>query len=528
TSIKQADDENDIGKLVRALRDSSRTAGDLAKVENWALDLEKRREDPRWTIVFRAMFSQSSASPSPLKYNEGAEKFLPCAYLFDAIVAFRSDLTFFMAVRGWINTNYNDFFENTDDLRSHPIVSGFVLLAPRKKRFLAHVSSNPDGSLGARPALPEFARKAILKPDFSATMLIEPGLFHFELGWPNMLRFRQLFGPVIFEVRAGFIFRISETEMVIGVSMEARATLDIEAGFEAAVIGANISAHAIAAVGARLVGMTSLVREDDFAVYGAIGIEMRIEFRLIIWIGLKIGFVKITKEFKLSFTLGFTAGIEIGLTGPDPGVRGTGTIYAKFMGHGMKFTAKFKSNEGAVIAALGKVQPFLNTGLTSEDVEGTPGIDPATQNVSAKPAPQSAVMRVGSQPSAAMRIGGNGAARPSQPGAAVSSLTGKMVEFHAPDYNLLVINKPAADGKTFAYFLLLPKGEGESGFLPVPPNDTIEVSNDFAMTIPDSGKTFVLQRFNVDSGDLETVDDLTNVNWKVNWDAVILSAENYG
>lgn len=528
TSIKQADDENDIGKLVRALRDSSRTAGDLAKVENWALDLEKRGEDPRWTIVFRAMFSQSSASPSPLKYNEGAEKFLPCAYLFDAIVAFRSDLTFFMAVRGWINTNYNDFFENTDDLRTHPIVSGFVLLAPRKKRFLAHVSSNPDGSLGARPALPEFARKAILKSDFSATMLIEPGLFHFELGWPNMLRFRQLFGPVIFEVRAGFIFRISETEMVIGVSMEARATLDIEAGFEAVVIGASISAHAIAAVGARLVGMTSLVKEDDFAVYGAIGIEMRIEFRLIIWIGLKIGFVKITKEFKLSFTLGFTAGIEIGLTGPDPGVRGTGTIYAKFMGHGMKFTAKFKSNEGAVIAALGKVQPFLNTGLTSEDVEGTPGIDPATQNVSAKLAPQSAAMRVGPQPSAALRIGGNGAARPSQPGVAVSSLTGKMVEFHAPDYNLLVINKPAADGKTFAYFLLLPKGEDEQGFLPVPPNDTIEVSNDFSMTIPDSGKTFVLQRFNADSGDLETVDDLANVNWKVNWDAVILSAENYG
>ncbi len=534
SAIKQADEENDIGKLVRALKESSRTIGDLAKVENWALDLEKRGEDLRWSIVLRAMFSQSSASVSPLRYNEAAEKFLPCAYLFDAIIAFRSDLTFFMAVRGWLNTNYNDFFENTADVREHPIVSGFILFSPHQKRLLAHVSSNPDGSLGTRPVLPELARKAILTSDFSATLLIEPGLFHLELGWPNLLRFRQFFGPVVLEMRMGFIFRVSETEIVFGISLEARATLEISAGFEAVVIGASIYALAHAAIGARLVAMSSLVRDNDFAVYGAIGIEMRIEFRLIIWIGIKIGFLKITLDFKLSFSLGFTAGLEFGLTGPDPGVRGTGTVWASFMGHRLSFKAKFSSNEPAVIDALGKVKPFLNIGLDAEDIEGTPGIDPGTQQPrtaasnrpsSLRATPTSPTLR-GPTTSRFTAAGDADAARFTD--RAFGAITAQPVIFHAPDYTLFVINKPAANGKTHSYFVLLPKGEGEQGFLPAPPAAGVSVENDFLFKAPASDKTFLLERFNPFTGIFETEDNLDDISWKVNWDATVFSAENFG
>ncbi|MEM9808204.1 MAG: hypothetical protein AAF959_23300, partial [Cyanobacteria bacterium P01_D01_bin.56] len=192
TSIKAADEANDLGQLIGNLRELSRTQGDLSKRDRWAVDLEAPGESLRWTIVLRALISQTSATPGAisLKWLEHIERTLPCLFLFDAIIAFRSDLTFFMAVRAWINTNYYDFV-NQEDLRERPLFSGFVLLSVRQQRFLAQISSNPNGSTGTRPPLPLFVEQAILNGQFSATILIEPGLLHTELGWPNMLRWGQ-------------------------------------------------------------------------------------------------------------------------------------------------------------------------------------------------------------------------------------------------------------------------------------------------------------------------------------------------
>ena len=53
-----------------------------------------------------------------------------------------------MAVRGWLNTNYYNFDKNTENLKERPFFSGFVLLSPRQKRFLAHVSSNKEAYIG--------------------------------------------------------------------------------------------------------------------------------------------------------------------------------------------------------------------------------------------------------------------------------------------------------------------------------------------------------------------------------------------
>ena len=77
-SIKTADQENDIAKLLGELRKLSRTAGDLAKRDRWSVDLEKEGEDPRWTIVLRALFSQTSMvkskSGSPNKKPAAANR----------------------------------------------------------------------------------------------------------------------------------------------------------------------------------------------------------------------------------------------------------------------------------------------------------------------------------------------------------------------------------------------------------------------------------------------------------------------
>src|SRR5262249_21570040 len=126
-SFKTADDAKDIRTLLKNLTALSRTQGDLSKRDRWAVDLEREGEDPRWTIVFRALIAQTSASPV-LTYNQAGEKDLSCLFLFDAVAAFRSDLTFFMAVRGWLMTNYDEFISN-ERLRGRPLFSGFVLLS---------------------------------------------------------------------------------------------------------------------------------------------------------------------------------------------------------------------------------------------------------------------------------------------------------------------------------------------------------------------------------------------------------------
>ncbi|HEU4734101.1 MAG TPA: hypothetical protein VFT22_39695, partial [Kofleriaceae bacterium] len=181
-SIRAADQANDVSKLLKELTVLSRTQGDLSRRDRWAVDLEDAGQDPRWTVAFRALVSQTSASASPLQYDEGAEKSLPSLFLLDAVVALRSDLTFLMSARGWLFANYYDYVTNYKGIRDKPVVSGFVLLSPRKKRFLAHVASNPGGQFGAHPPMPDLIQRALTSSQFSATLLIEPGLLHTELG----------------------------------------------------------------------------------------------------------------------------------------------------------------------------------------------------------------------------------------------------------------------------------------------------------------------------------------------------------
>src|SRR5262249_32622101 len=122
-SIKAADEANDVGKLINQLTVLSRTQGDLSRRDRWSVDLEDPGQDPRWTVAFRVLLSQTSAASSPLSYNENDEKNLPSLFLLDAVAALRSDLTFLMAVRGWLFANYYDYVTNYRGLRDKPVVS---------------------------------------------------------------------------------------------------------------------------------------------------------------------------------------------------------------------------------------------------------------------------------------------------------------------------------------------------------------------------------------------------------------------
>jgi len=519
-SIKAADQQGDIRKLLQELRALSRTQGDLSKRDRWAVDLEEQGQDPRWTIVLRAMISQTAAS-APTTYAEASEKELSCIYLFDAVIAFRSDFTFFMAVRGWFNTNYNDFLVDDGGIRNKPLLSGFVLLAPRQKRFLAHVASNPEGKIGRHPPLPDFVKSAIEAAEFSATLLIEPGLLHYEMGWPNMLRWKGKLGPLEVEFQGGFIFRISKTELVTGTSFMARGTLSVEAGVSFGFFGVSVSIFARVAYGARYIGVLAFkdIKENS-AFYGAIGLELYIRITIRIWI--KLLFVK--KNFSFSLGIGFTAALEVGIKGNlEPGIRGQGTVSLRALGRNIRFGVKIGINDDAVDEAKRRTEKFLNIGLESTEVEALPGLSPQ-----------------GAETRGLARVGTAFARRALalEPAAAVLRAAEDQ-DLTTPDYTIFAIRLDA----DHCYFVLLPAGErqgdheymAETGFLPTPPseNNPPAIRSDFQIEfptfVPTDGRSSVVEQFVADDVGWHARDEAlqgTTIMWKVNWTAPIIKVED--
>jgi len=516
-SIKAADREPDLRQLIGDLRKLSRTQGNLANRDQWAIDLEEPGQDPRWTIALRALIAQSSASVSPLEYDKVKEENLPCAYLFDAVIAFRSDLTFFMAVRGWLNTNYDSFVKNRDNLKEKPLFSGFAFLSPRQKRFLAQVSSNPNGYLGDRPRLPDFIQKAVRNSQFAATLLVEPGLIHYELGWPNMLRWSDRLGPLLMEVRGGFILRVSRQNLVIGSSILARGQLRLDAEANLGFVGARVSAEVSVAFGARYIGVLSNYAQPDkleTAFYAAVGLEARIELSIEFWIRINLLFKKITKSFRLSTTIGFTAGVEFGLNNLDSGLSGSGTLAVSAMGHSLQLSVRFGLNEGALREAKEKTSKFLQMGLEATDVEGIPGVDrprasvrsagTTRRSVPAGPSSRAVGMSLTGTPSTVIApvISTSSGSTTSLTNSTEDDTTGTAIaandtsesvepKFHAPDYIAFVLETQAEQKEgRFVYFLLLPQGESsnqefahEQGFLPAPTKE--RQGEDFELTLPE-------------------------------------------
>ncbi|MGP1373852.1 MAG: hypothetical protein ACTS3T_13570 [Almyronema sp.] len=549
--IKRADEAQSLTELLKELKVLSRTQGDLSRRDRWSIDLEAVGQDPRWTIVLRAMIAQLSAAPSPLTWNAAKEEALACVYLFDAVIAFRSDLTFFMNVRGWINTSYGAFVQARNQGKNlEPLFSGFVFLWPRQKRFLAHLASNPNGHLGSKPPLPEFAQSAIRSSQFSATLLIEPGLMHFELGWPNMLRWSNQLGPLNADIRGGFIFRISTTEMVLGISFLARASLEISASVSLGLVGASVTARANAAYGARYIGVVGFGANDQPTLYGAIGLELRIQLAVSLWIKIPLLFKTLRLSYRFSFNINFTAGLEFAVNGlRDAGLRGSGTLAISAMGHRLQFNVQLKANPDAVTLARQRTEKYLNLGLEATEVDTSlPGVDASQPQPAALRSPQPAALRsVVAQPvsfaaapqpealtleetpiTAAAAEGATASfAEPSQP--KIERLPD--TAFDTPDYSVFVVREGP---EQFAYFVLFPRSMrdgGQPGFLPVPPDSSVAFTaatyRDFRLAFP-TGLPPYLQWFNPVSDAFEAVEAIAadraevsqtedGLTWRADW-----------
>ena len=233
---------------------------------------------------------------------------------------------------------------------------------------------------GDHPPVPEFLKKAVKQTKVSATLLVEPGLFHFELGWPNQLQWDGNLGPLQVEFRGGAIFRTSTTEQVLGLSFLARGTLNLEAKFDAGFIGARLVALArIAYVLVTSASSRTKVRPQPLAhsaLYAAIGVEIRVKVQIDFWLQFKVLRHKFRKSFGTSIDINFTAALELGIVASsplDPGLRGTGTISVRLAGHGVDFDIHILVNEDQLTTAIDLTSRFLQMGLEAESVEPVPG-----------------------------------------------------------------------------------------------------------------------------------------------------------
>ena len=519
--IKTSDQINDPKQLLKELKKISKTQGNLSRRDQWRVDLEGPGEGARWTVALRALIAQTSASQDPFgaDYSNEAESVLPCLFVLDVVIALRSDLTFFMAGRAWLDTNYHDFrFVNNNGLQDKPLFSAFVLLSPRQKRFLANLSSNQDAEFGDHPPLPEFIKTAIRSTKFSATLLIEPGLVHYELGWPNQLQWRARLGPLIAEFRGGAIFRVSTTELVVGNSFLARGTLTLSAEVDLGFVGASLSALAQVAYGARYIGVLAFVDSiNSSAFYGAIGVEIRVVVDIHFWLHIKLGLFKISFDLHLSFSLNFTASLEVGITLTDlAGARGTATLAIGIMGHDLHFGIRVGINDGAVDHALSITERFLHIGLEAEDVDAVPG--------------------TGGAPIAEAAVAHHLAA-----GAAATRPTSDLFRFQAaastgiqiPNYSIATAVPPsiAGDKKQTVYFLLVPAAatitDLTNGFYPPPPSDITTVTNDIDWSPTAHPASVTFEQFrplpsDVASGKNDGIKltpvDTVDYAWKFDWD----------
>lgn len=556
-SFKAADEITDVRLLLKRLKELSLTQGNLSSRKQWRVDLEGPGEDARWTVAFRALLAASSAQASPFSgYDVEKEKELECLYVMDAVIAVRSDLTFFIAARGWLNTNYNDFAEsvrNKGTLHSNPLLSGFAMLSVKQSRFLANLSSNPSAEYGDHPPLPSFFKRAVRQSRFSATLLIEPGLVHYELGWPNQLSWSDSLGPLNAEFRGGTIFRLSRSEVVVGNSFLARGKLKLSAPFDGGFYGAELTALADVSYGARYIGVLDFADPLNGSVfYGAVGIDIRVTVYVHFWLHLDFEFYEIDIDLSVSFNLQFTAALQVAVPVPPklPGALGTATLCVYVAGRNCNFNVRVGINDGMVDFARGRTERFLKMGLEAEDVEPVPGTTRSTlggpglgPSLVVGPPPGVAPIgptlvapaavaqtTLGLDPGVSAPVGGPVAVGAA--GSAPAAVT-TLGEFFVADYNLAMApgryehQNGAVTVEDAAYFLLVPQSPRSSsdsdGFYPIPPKTGISPSRDFEWMLNQDVLVdfahFAPALFPSQGGEFKRHSDFsTPCKWQVDWE----------
>jgi hypothetical protein len=348
--------------LVKILDEVSKYQGGLNEIKSWA----PTYDSATLTLAMRALFTVASASTSS-HYDEKKEKELPNPVLFDVIAAIRSDLTFLINARAWLAVNYADWYDKPafGSAREQPSLRGYLYLSVPKQTFLGRFIGDPTGFIGKHPVLPPDLIRALQAVEYSSTIYIRPGLFHFELGWPFELK-AHLGKPsdnFYLECAGGFVFRIEDGAMLYAFAFRASGHAQI-GGSTGGRFGASAFARADFSLEGKLLSYLSLQRVEDTMFYASFKLDIHISVSVHVWLEFSIFGHDVRWETGFDFGLTVAISIEVALLlSSGVGARVYAAVGLQAFGRSLTLGIELKFNDALLDTARSRVDRFMALGL---------------------------------------------------------------------------------------------------------------------------------------------------------------------
>lgn len=390
--IAQAETARSPNELIRILDEVSTYQGSLDRFEAW----EPTYDNADLTFALRGMFSMGAASERG-SYNADREKDIPNPLLLDIVAALRTDLTFLMNVRAWMAVNYHDWASSApgDAWRTNPTMRGYLYFSVPRKEFLGRFIANKAGHIGVHPPLPAPLVDAIRGTDFSATLYIRPGLFHFELGWPYELGV-ELGKPgeaFYMKITGGLIHRMEDFSVLFGMAFRAVGAVHLAGGFGSSSFGAAAVAHADFAIEARILAFLSLRSPGESMYYGELRIDVTVHVSVEVWLSFTVFGHRVRLSTGFSLDLAVSIALEAVLSASSGlGGRACASVGIRAFGRSASIGIGFSFNNSllqeararvARYSAMGLSAPVPDRGADGSRVETNPPPQPPRSEVAA-------------------------------------------------------------------------------------------------------------------------------------------------
>lgn len=375
--IKEFEQPGTLADLITNMLKALDRHQSLARIDSWTPDPDRKGESALWTIALEAVFTLGTTQAKPFDYEGKREQRLK-TIIAQIIAAIRSDFTLIAAAKVWLPVSVDDFFNDEEGMRRRPLARGFTIYSAPQRRFLVHAAKGMNPYIGKEDdPWPKQVVKVLDSVHFEATMLIEPGLLHAELGWPDRLHFQFKIGSLVIDCRGGVLFRVEHDALFQGIFFSARGSMDLAGGISYGFVGFRVSAQIEVYFAARLMSALYLSRPLGSKIYSQVGLDVAVRFSVQAWLRLKIGFCRISINISFSLTLQIVIGLEVGWAGGvDLGFRGRATVLIGVFGRSLRASVAVGLNEGGVIAARAALAPYMGPFLEPGEPPRVPDGNP--------------------------------------------------------------------------------------------------------------------------------------------------------
>jgi hypothetical protein len=375
TLVKEFRQRQSIRELLEVMLKALDRYQSIARIDGWDTDLVKGQA--LWTIALEAVVTVGTGQSTPLAYDAATEKKVQ-TLVAQIIAAFRSDFTLVTAAKVWYPISVDDFFRDEAGMRARPLATGFMIYSAPQSRFLAHVAKGDNPYMGpANEPVPEMVKDVLARSHFEGTLLIEPGLFHAELGWPDRLAFDLKLGGLDLQCRGGVLMRVERDLMIQGIFLSARGELGLAGGVDAGFIGARVEARAIIQFATRLMIATFPFKPEQGAIYAANGLDISVRFSIAAWFRIKTQFFTIRLDVSFTLELQIRVALEIGSRGLNLGFRARATVLVGAFGRRLAVQVAVGLNESGLDNARALLTPYMGSLLEAGKAPPMPGFDQA-------------------------------------------------------------------------------------------------------------------------------------------------------